>query len=165
MSPSAHQRRIDASGLQFLQELEGLQNGAYCDSGGQLTIGIGHLLTPSERHSGKIVLGGEGVPYRHGLTDDQCRSLLRQDLEPVEDAINSTVEVPLIQRQYNALVAFVLNVGVNAFLKSTLLRLLNQGHYSEVPPQLLRWVMDNGRVVPGLVNRRHREIAMWMQKG
>jgi lysozyme len=51
-------------------------------------------------------------------------------------------------------------VGDGAFRSSTLLRLLNQGQPDQVPAQLQRWVMDNGHVVQGLVNRRNKEIAL-----
>ena len=60
-----------------------------------------------------------------------------------------------------ALVSFAFNVGDGAFRSSTLLRLLNQGQYDQVPAQLRRWNMDNGHVVQGLINRRNKEIALW----
>jgi lysozyme len=67
----------------------------------------------------------------------------------------------LNQNQFDALVSFAFNVGDGAFRSSTLLRLLNQGQYDQVPAQLRRWNMDNGHVVQGLINRRNKEIALW----
>jgi lysozyme len=52
-------------------------------------------------------------------------------------------------------------MGDTAFRSSTLLRLLNQGQYDQVPAQLRRWNMDSGHVVQGLVNRRNKEIDLW----
>jgi lysozyme len=87
--------------------------------------------------------------------------LLGQDLEGAERTVNEAVTVPLNQNQFDALVSFTFNVGNGAFRGSTLLKLLNQRQYDQVPTQLRRWVMDNGHVVQGLVNRREKEIALW----
>jgi lysozyme len=133
----------------------------YLDSGGAPTIGIGHLLTRSERTSGKIVIGGQSFDYRDGLTEQQCWDLLDQDLDGAESAVNGAVTVPLNQNQFDALVSFTFNVGDGAFRGSTLLKLLNQGRYAEVPTQLRRWVRDNGHVVQGVINRREKEIVLW----
>ena len=54
--------------------------------------------------------------------------------------MNDGVKVPLEQDQFDALTSFVFNVGSGAFRDSTLLRLLNEGKYDEVPEQLNRWV-------------------------
>jgi len=153
--------QVGQRGKNLFKEWEGLVTHEYIDSGGAPTIGIGHLLTRSERTSGKIFLGGKGFVYRNGLTEQQCWDLLDQDLDGTERTVNENVKVPLNQNQFDALVSFVFNVGAGAFRGSTLLRLLNQGEYDQVPAQLKRWVRDNGHVVQGLVNRREKEITLW----
>lgn len=107
------------------------------------------------------MIGGLTVVYRKGLTEQQCWDLLDQDLEPAEKSVNEAVTVPLNQNQFDALVSFAFNVGDGAFRSSTLLKLLNQGRYDDVPTQLRRWIRDNGHVVQGLVNRREKEITLW----
>jgi len=153
--------KVGQSGKNFFKEWEGLETEVYLDSGGAATIGIGHLLTRSERLSGKIVIGNTVGDYREGLTVDQCYALLDQDLDWGENAVNELVRVSLTQNRFDALVSFVFNVGRQAFEDSTLLKLLNRGQYDEVPTQLKRWNKDNGMVVQGLVNRREKEIALW----
>lgn len=152
---------VGQSGKNLFKEWEGLVTHVYLDSGGEPTIGIGHLLTRSERTSGKIIIQGQAVSYQNGLTEQQCWELLDQDLDGAEKAVNEAVTVPLSQNQFDALVSFVFNVGTGAFRGSTLLKLLNQAQYNQVPAQLRRWVRDNGKVVQGLVNRREKEIALW----
>jgi lysozyme len=153
---------ISPKGKIFLANLEGgAHRDAYLDSGGELTIGVGHLLTLDERRSGKIWIKGEAVDYRNGLTLEQCYDLMEQDLKIAMRAVNEFVKVPLTDYQYAALVSFVFNIGVNAFAGSTLLRLLNQGAYIHVPEQMKRWIYDNGEIVQGLINRRDKEIEMW----
>jgi len=152
---------VGQRGKDLFKEWEGLVTHEYLDSGGAPTIGIGHLLTRSERTSGKITIGGQALDYRNGLTEQQCWDLLDLDLSGSEAVVNEAVKVSLNQNQFDALVSFVFNVGDGAFRSSTLLRLLNLGQYDQVPAQLQRWVMDNGHVVQGLVNRRNKEIALW----
>lgn len=154
--------KISDIGKQLLKSWEGMELKVYLDSGSAPTLGIGHLITKSEKASGKIIIGTEVVIYyRNGLTVDQCWRLLDQDLEPAEKAVNDARMVELSQNQYDTLVIFTFNIGVTAFEESRLLKLLNQGHYDQVPAQLRRWIHDNGRVVQGLINRREKEIKLW----
>ena len=148
-------------GKEKITAWEGFEPRVYSDAAGKLTIGVGHLLTPSELSSGKIWIAGEPVRYADGLSEAQILELLGQDLEGAEAAVNNGVEVELSQNQFDALVSFCFNVGAAAFRNSTLLRLLNQGHYDDVPAQLRRWVHCRGEVVQGLVRRREHEIALW----
>lgn len=153
--------QISENGLELLKQWEGFKLQVYKDSAGLPTIGVGHLITKSELSSGKIVIDGVPVKYAGGLTDQQALDLLAQDVTPAEQAVNSGVKVALNQNQFDALVSFTFNVGVGAFQSSTLLKVLNQQQYSEVPAQLLRWTRAGGQVVQGLVNRRQNEINLW----
>ncbi len=153
--------QMSQNGRKKLAAWEGFRAAAYRDAGGQLTIGVGHLLTKSELASGKIRIQGAAVRYAAGLTEEQVMDLLSQDLAGVEEAVNDSVAVELSQNQFDALVSFCFNVGVSAFRNSTLLKLLNQGLYREVPAQWRRWVYCRGQVVPGLIGRREQEIALW----
>ena len=155
-------RTISTAGKQHLKQLEDLRTEVYLDSGGEPTIGIGHLLTRAERRSGKIIIGQTVGDYREGLTVDQCWQLLEQDLDPAENAVENLVKLPLTDTQFDTLVSFTFNVGVEAFTGSTLLKKLNSGDYESVPAQLRRWIFDNGQAVQGLANRREKEIDLWL---
>lgn len=150
--------QVGQNGKKLFKDWEGLVTH---ETGGAPTIGIGHLLTRSERTSGKILIGGQALDYRNGLTEQQCWDLLDQDLDGVESTVNAAVTVPRNQNQFDALVSFTFNVGDGAFRGSTLLKLLNQGQYDQMPAQLKRWNKDNSHVVQGLTNRREKEITLW----
>ena len=111
---------MSANGLKKLMEWEDVVLHRYRDAAGLWTIGCGHLIQPGE-------------DFSKGLTTEQVLDLLADDLTRFEAAVNSKVTVELTQNQYDALVSFAFNVGVGAFQKSTLLKKLNQGLYSEVP--------------------------------
>lgn len=148
-------------GLELLKQWEGFELNVYKDSAGLPTIGVGHLITKSESSSGIIVISGVAVRYAGGLTEQQVLDLLSQDVKPAEQSVNNGVKVPLNQNQFDALVSFTFNVGGGAFAGSTLLKVLNQQQYTDVPSQLLRWTKAGGKVVQGLVNRREKEIKLW----
>lgn len=153
--------QMSQHGLSLLEQWEGFKLQVYKDSAGLPTIGVGHLLTRSELTSGKININGVPVQYANGLTQQQVNDLLAQDLKPTEQAVNGGVKVALNQNQFDALTSFAFNVGTGAFTGSTLLKVLNQGQYDQVPTQLLRWTRSGGQVVQGLLNRRQNEIKLW----
>jgi lysozyme len=153
--------QMSQHGLDLLKQWEGFELNVYNDSAGLPTIGVGHLLTKSELSSGKIVIKGVSVKYADGLTNQQVLDLLSQDVKPAEQTVNNGVKVSLNQNQFDTLVSFTFNVGGAAFTSSTLLKVLNQGQYAQVPDQLRRWTRAGGRVVQGLVNRRENEIKLW----
>jgi len=78
------------------------------------------------------------------------------------DAVNKTVKVPLTSNQFSALVSLCFNIGIGAFQKSTLVRVLNQGNYGEAANQFLRWNQGGGKVLAGLVRRRQRERELFL---
>jgi lysozyme len=145
---------------------EGCSLVVYRDQHNLPTIGIGHLLTKSELMSGKILIGGARVEYKGGITLDDAKALCLQDVGIAAAAVNEDVKVALAQCQFDALCLFVFNVGGGqaGFGGSTLLRLLNQGKYEQVPDQMRRWDHVGGIESGGLTARREREILVWEGK-
>ena len=78
----------------------------------------------------------------------------------VEDA----VEVPLHQNQFDALVSWTYNLGPSNLNRSTMLKVLNRGHYEEVPAQICRWNKAGGKVLEGLTRRRNAESLLFEGK-
>ena len=147
--------------IELLEKLECLSNKAYIDIAGKKTIGIGHLLNAEELLTSKVRINGAYVDYSLGLTTKQCYDLCRQDLEKFCEAVDGIINVDLSQNQFDALVIFCYNVGIDAFKRSTLLKLLNDGDYKSVPEQLMRWTKAGGKQSNGLINRRKAEIMLW----
>lgn len=79
--------------------------------------------------------------------------------------MNKYVKVRLTQSQFDALVSFVYNVGVEAFRTSTLLRKLNGADYVGAAAEFKRWKMGGGKVLPGLIRRRKREEELFLRTG
>jgi len=62
-------------------------------------IGFGHVLTPAELSSGKLVIGGHPVDYRSGITRAQATQLLDSDLEPYRRQVRQLVGAKLTHGQ------------------------------------------------------------------
>lgn len=155
--------RMSEEGRAFLTMLEGSRRDVYNDPAGLPTIGVGHLLTPSERTSGKIYIDGEPVYYREGLTHEQVDALLAQDLRKTEAYIATYASAPLAQHERDALISFVFNIGPTAFMRSTLLKRLNADQRGEVPEEMRRWVYASGKRLRGLEKRREMEGRLFAE--
>jgi len=157
--------KMTQSGVELLIQLEGIKLSVYKDVAGYPTLGVGHLLTQSERSSGKITLklaqGVSVIDFRKGIRRAEAILILQKDLVRFVACVNKAVNTPLNQHQFNALVSFAFNIGCTAFKNSTLLKKLNQGQHDAVPAQFKRWVRAGGKKVKGLVNRRNAEIKLW----
>jgi lysozyme len=157
--------KLSDNGRKLLAEWEGVKLQVYNDQAGYPTIGVGHKLNAEELGSGMILINGDTVAYKNGLTYQQALDLLAQDVVSREGAVNHYVKVPLNQNQFDALVSFAFNVGIHNFSSSTLLTKLNAGQYDQVPVQLMKWVYvhHNGapEVSQELVHRRTKEVTLW----
>ena len=133
-------RIINYAGLALIKEAEGYRDHAYLDGGGVPTIGYGHV---------------KGVKMGDTCNPSQAEYWLEADLMDAEAAVSKYAETPLTDNQFAALVSFTFNLGPGA-----LQTLLSHG-IENVPTQILRWDHDNGKVIPGLTTRRHKEAALW----
>lgn len=154
--------KLSEKGRTLLKDLEGVKTTVYKDSSGFPTIGVGHLLTRDEIYSGKINLNGSYVKYGEGLLLSQVEQLLNNDLVRFERNVSTFVHAKLGANQFDAMVIFSFNIGVQAFNASTLLKMLNNNQFDAVPFQLRRWVYSAGEIVEGLKNRREKTIAHWL---
>lgn len=97
------------------------------------------------------------------VTEAEGEAMLRKELVRYEDAVERLVTVEMSQARFDSITLFVFNVGIGAFEKSTLLRLLNQGKDEAAALQFHRWVNGGGKKLPGLVRRRAVEAALFME--
>ena len=133
---------LSDKGLTLIKDFESCRLTAYPDTNGVPTIGYGHTA---------------GVKLGATCTQDQADEWLREDAQSAINTVNRLVTVLLSQSEFDALCSFVFNVGSGNFRGSTLLKLLNQGKYTEAAEQFKRWDKDNGKVVAGLLRRRLAE--------
>lgn len=144
--------KTSESGVELIKRFEGLELEAYQDIAGVWTIGYGHT--------------GPDVQPGMRISEREAEALLRRDLKPREDAVERLTSVPLNQNEFDALVSFVYNVGVEAYRRSTARRRLNGGDRIGAADALTWWnkatVGGVLREVMGLTRRRAAERALFL---
>ena len=134
------------NGIDLIKHFEGCELKAYKCPAGVWTIGYGHI---------------KGVQEGDVITEQQADEMLVEELHEYENYVNTLVDVPLNQNQYDALVSWVYNLGGGNLKASTLLKVLNSGDYSGVPAQIMRWNKAGGKVLEGLTRRRQAEADLF----
>ena len=150
------QSTINQAGINIIKESEGLELKPYLCPSKIPTIGYGTTVYPN----------GQRVSMSDpSISKQQAEQYLRHDLRQFEQEVSNLVKVPLNTNEFSALVSFVYNIGASQFSKSTLLRLLNSDTVSKerVADEFLRWNKSNGRVLPGLVDRREKERDLFLE--
>ena len=138
---------ITKSTFELLVKFEGKRNKAYQDSKGLWTIGVGHLIRPTEQHLLHAI-----------LTDDQVEELFKNDLRWCDEAIVSSVKVSITQNQYDALTSLCFNIGDTNFKKSSVVRTLNEGNYLAAAEHFMDWIKPSV-----LKPRREKEKELFLR--
>ncbi|MEN9855980.1 MAG: hypothetical protein RLZZ157_1106 [Pseudomonadota bacterium] len=130
----------------------------------------GFRARAAQAPSGKWTLGfGHSATAREGLsvTRTEAEDLLRWDLRPIEDFIRQRALMPLTQNQFDALVSFAFNIGLERFSASKVLDAVNQGQpvAAALAMQEWCWAQVNGRhlTIDALVRRRAAEVALFLE--
>lgn len=143
--------KVSRAGIDLLKAFEGFRRRAARLPDGRWTVGYGHTLSARE--------GAE-------VSEADAEALLIFDLLPIADAVEAAVNTPLTQNQFDALVAFAFNVGLDAFRSSKVLERVQAGRLTEAAMALDAWrnAELDGRSVPldPLVRRRSAEKALFL---
>lgn len=159
---------LSSNGREAIVQREGLRLTAYTCEAGKLTIGIGHT--------------GPDVYRGQKITEEKTAELFAKDIAPVEAYLN-TLAYPFTQGQFDALVSFILNIGLPRFKMSTMLQYIKGRAAPErVAGEFSRWVwvskikrekLKNGTVQEtkvkvqskGLITRRESERRQFLAGG
>ena len=136
-------------GISLIQKFEGCELEAYKCPADVWTIGYGHT---------------KGVVDGMKITKEEAEQMLIDELHEYENYINKYVTVALSQHQFDALVSWVYNLGPANLKASTMLKVLNEGQYEEVPSQMKRWNKAGGKTLDGLIRRRQAEAYLFSGK-
>ena len=150
----AGRMRTSRAGLDLIKSFEGFHPRAtVIEEGGPWLIGYGH--TAGAREGLKV-------------SEDDAEAILRDyDLKPIETALNDRLLAPVSQNEFDALVSFVLNIGLDAFFGSEVFALVNTGAKLRAAEAMAAWrkARIGGRmiVVDALVRRRAAERALFLE--
>ena len=141
--------KISEEGKALIKKFEGCELEAYKCPAGVWSIGFGFTKDVKE---GDV------------WSQDHAEHMLDVELEEFEGYVNDLVDVELEQHQFDALVAWVYNLGAGNLISSTLLVKLNAGAYEDVPHEIQRWNKAGGEVLEGLIRRRKAEALLFEGK-
>lgn len=143
--------KVSRAGVELIKSFEGLRQKATRLVDGRWSIGYGHTYSARE---------GANV------TAEDADALLRFDLLPVVDGLNNLVHTPINQNQFDALVSFAFNIGIENFVTSDVLRRINEGRITEAAQAMDNWTSAeyNGQtyVLAPLVRRRAAEKTLFL---
>lgn len=127
------------------QTFEGKRNNPYKDIVGVWTVCSGETRVKMR-------------PYTDAECAEMTRKILEDDFGPDVAALNPTiVDYPI---QFAAHTIFAANVGMNAYAKSSVLRLDKAGQHRNGCRAMMLYNKAGGKVVVGLINRREGTSTM-----
>lgn len=144
--------KISQKGLELIKRYEQGPGGgpaleSYLCPAGVWTIGWGHT---------------KEVGFGQHASEKQCEQFLQDDLAAAESAVTRSVSAPLLQREFDALVSFVFNLGSGNFFSSTLRKKVNRMDYASAAEEFVRWNKVNGVAMKGLTVRRFDERSLFL---
>lgn len=143
--------QVSKVAIEHLKRFEGYREGAARLPDGRWTIGYGHTKTARQDA---------------WVSDRDAEDLLTYDLMAVQHALNELIFTPLNQNQFDALAAFVFNIGVDDFRQSAVLRRINEGALLQAANEMELWrsadIDGDAVVIDALVRRRALEAALFL---
>ena len=135
--------------IQKIKEFEGLRLEAYRDAAGVLTIGYGH--------TGPDISPGDKISRYWAV------ELLKNDLGHYEAEVRR-LKGARTQGQFDALLSFAFNLGIDRLKTSTLLKLIRGGaSRAAIRREFQRWVFAGGKRMGGLERRRQWEAKRFFE--
>jgi lysozyme len=135
--------------INLIKKWEGFRTNAYLCSAGVATIGYGSTTWGN----GQKVKIGEIVSMK------TAEVLLLNDLAKRSKVLQG---LNLNQNQFDALLSFIYNVGIGAFNRSQLKKLIVANPNDEaIREQFMRWKKAGGKISQGLINRRTDEANLY----
>lgn len=162
MNVTSHVVRMSDPGRDWLAALEGgYRLKAYLCPANVWTISAGVTRYPG----GARVKMGDVI-----ATDDEARRLFAAMLVQYEDGVDALTRDDLTQHEFDALVSFSFNVGIEGYKTSTLARFVNlHVAAAEIERQFLRWKWADTdphhpglEESPGLLLRRECEAQVFV---
>lgn len=136
------------NGLHLTEGFESFRYVAYQDQGGVWTIAYGHT---------------RGVRPGDCCTKPQGICWLLDDVKIAEIGVNHLVRPQLTQNEFDALVDFTFNLGVEKFAKSTMLVKINWSHFKDAALEFDKWDHIGAKEVAGLFRRREAERHLFIE--
>lgn len=145
---------ISSNCVKIITEYEGFSEKPYLDVVKVPTIGYGTTVYTDGK---KVKMTDPLISKENAL-----KELTHHINESCIPYIKSNVKVDLNQNQIDALCSFIYNVGAGNFIKSTLLKKINNKDFIGAADEFLKWNKAEGKVFAGLTKRRQSERKLFL---
>ncbi|MET3666395.1 lysozyme-family localization factor SpmX [Caulobacter sp. 1776] len=143
--------QVTRAAVDLIKRFEGYRQKAAQLPDGRWTVGYGHTLTAREGAS---------------VSEKDAEALLLYDLISVAHSVNEHTYTPLNQNQFDALACFAFNIGLDNFLRSGVLRRINEGSLLQAACAMEMWRKADFEgeriVIDALVRRRSAEKTLFL---
>lgn len=135
----------------------------------ELFRGRAYKPTPNDRWTvgfGYTFIDGRPVVDGDTMTLDEANRRFPEILREYEECVDNATKAAkggTTQNQFDAMVSLCFNIGVPAFLKSTVLRNHNAGRFTEAAAAFSLFNLQKGKVLAVLVRRRKDESNRYLE--
>lgn len=140
--------KTSEKGISLIKNFEGLRFKAYQCTASVWTIGWGTTII-------------NGIKVKSGdiINEEMAEILFAKDIKIYEDIVNSNINIPINQNQFDALVSHTYNTGGS----EDLFKLINSNAGKK---RIRNWFLNSyitsgGNITPGLVSRRRMEADLF----
>ncbi len=141
---------LSDEGYSLLEKLEGFSPELYALGDGGLTIGFGFFVPYSE-----------GNKWEKGVTWDEAERLMRQKVPTYENQVKKYINVPLTQKEFDALTMLAYNLGGFSKATSIVNDINTEADFEQLRKDWMRFVHSKAPgVMKGLINRRKDEMKV-----
>lgn len=153
-----HITKIGVAGLTLIKESEGFRSHPYPDPAtNNIPYTIGYGSTYYENGT-KVTMTDTPI------TEERASNLLGGLLDHYEKGVDAITTDNINQNQFDALVSFAYNCGLNNLKVSTLLKLVNANPAdANITPEFKKWNKGGGKVLAGLTKRRAAEAELYFK--
>lgn len=138
--------------INLIEVQEGYRAKSYKDLAGGLAIGYGHLIQPNE------------YKYLKYITRLEAEQLLIADLTKLKILVDKAIKVNLSYTQYDALYSLTYNIGIGTFLKSKLLKDINNEAGLKTLEQDFKSFTYYKKTVHSLTLKKRRDLEWYLWK-
>jgi len=146
--------KVSETGIRLTAKYEGFRRDPYLDAVGVPTIGFGNTFY---RDNTRVKMTDKPI------TEEKGRELLKDIIKGFEREVLKVMK-RVNQNQFDAVLSLVYNIGVTAFIRSTLLKRINNNpNDPDIAYQFSRWDKAGGKVLLGLTRRRKEEAELYFK--
>lgn len=144
------QLKISEDGLKLIGNFESCRNESYYCPAHVLTAGIGHT--------------GSDVIVGKKYSNEEIAKMWVSDIKEAESCVDKNLTITPTQHQYDAYVSFAFNKGCGIFVKSSVLRLANNGMKKASCEYMRKYIYAGKQILGGLVKRANAEADLCLKE-